>query len=115
MVNYNTRVNDWNMLLKTPFLLDMTLPYNVEKEEWDVIVVDAPAGWNDHDPGRMKSIFHSSKLIKKSGDIFIHDCNREVEDIYCNKFLQKENLRIEIKAPNGFLRHYHMTNLITQT
>ena len=54
---------------------------------------------HDQSPGRMKSIFHSSKLIKDSGDIFVHDCNREVEDIYCNRFLGKENLKLEIEAP----------------
>ena len=97
------------MLLESPSLLDMTLPKNVEREEWDVILVDAPAGLNDQSPGRMKSIFLSSRLVKNSGDVFVHDCNREVEDIYCNNFLKKENLQIEISAPTGSLRHYHIS------
>ncbi len=109
LVNYNTQRNDWKMLLESPSFLDMTLPNNVEKEEWDVILIDAPESWNDQTPGRMKSIFLSSRLVKNPGDVFVHDCNREVEDIYCNNFLKKENLKIEIKAPNGFLRHYHIT------
>jgi glucuronoxylan 4-O-methyltransferase len=113
LVNYNTQRNDWKLLLESPSLLDMTLPNNVAKEEWDVIFVDAPEGWNDQTSGRMKSIYLSSKLVKNSGDIFVHDCNREVEDIYCNKFLKKENLKKEIKAPSGFLRHYHITNRST--
>lgn len=113
LVNYNTQRKDWKMLLGYPSLLNMTLPNDVEKEEWDVILVDAPTGWNDQTPGRMKSIFLSSRLVKNSGDIFVHDCNREVEDIYCNNFLRKENLRMEIKALIGFLRHYHITNRST--
>ena len=108
LVNYNTRRKDWKMLIENPSLLNMTLSNDIENEEWDVILVDAPAGWNSQKPGRMKSIFLSSRLIKNSGDIFVHDCNRKVEDIYCNIFLKKENLKTEIKAPLGYLRHYHI-------
>ncbi len=113
LVKYNTQISDWRMLLEHQSLLKMTLPNEVVKEKWDIIIIDAPEGWNDQTTGRMKSIYQSSRLIKKSGDIFVHDCNREVEDVYCNKFLKKENLKIEIKAPVGFLRHYHMTNRST--
>lgn len=110
LVSYDTQRKDWQTMLENKSLLEMTLPDDVEKEAWDVILVDAPAGWNNESPGRMKSIFLSSKLIQNSGDIFVHDCNREVEKIYCDKFLQKENLRLEIKAPIGFLRHYRIIN-----
>ena len=113
LVNYNTQRKDWKMLLEHPSLLDMTLCDDVEQEEWDVILVDAPAGWNDQTLGRMKSIFLSSRLIKTSGDVFVHDCDREVEDIYCNHFLKEENLKMEIEAPVGFLRQYHITNRST--
>lgn len=110
LVNYDTKRKDWKMFLEDTSLLNMTLPNEVGKEEWDVILVDAPTGDNDENPGRMKSIFLSSILIKNSGDIFVHDCDREVEDVYCNKFLRKENMIGEIRAPIGFLRQYHITN-----
>lgn len=110
LINYNTKRKDWKTFLEDTSLLNMTLPDDVEKEKWDIILVDAPAGYNDQNPGRMNSIFLSSKLIKNSGDVFVHDCDREVEDVYCNKFLKKENLKMEIKASIGFLRHYHITN-----
>jgi uncharacterized protein (TIGR01627 family) len=113
LVNYNTKRADWQMLLKYPSLLDMTLPNNVEKEEWDIILVDGPDGWNDQTPGRMKSIYLASRLVKNLGDIFVHDCNREVEDIYSNKFIKKDNLKIEVKAPVGLLRHYRIINRST--
>lgn len=113
LIDYNTKRSDWKILLHSPSLLDMTLPNNVEAEKWDVILVDGPDGQNDQSTGRMKSIFLSSRLIKDSGDIFVHDCNREVEDIYCNRFLKKENLKKEIKGPVGCLRHYHITNRST--
>ncbi len=107
-VIYNTRREDWRMLLESPFLLNMSLPDDVEKEEWDVILVDGPEGWKDHHPGRMKSIYLSSRLIKDSGHIFVHDCDREVEDAYCSRFLKNQNLEKEIKGPYGLLRHYKM-------
>ena len=63
LVNYNTRRKDWKVLLESPSLFNMALPNDVEKEEWDVVLVDGPAGWNDKTPGRMKSIFLSLRLI----------------------------------------------------
>jgi len=110
LIDYNTKRKDWRTYLNNPSLLSMPLPDDVEKEQWDVILVDAPAAYQDENSGRMKSIFLSSKLIGNSGDIFVHDCDREVEDVYCNKFLKKENFKKEIKAKAGLLRHYQITN-----
>lgn len=98
-VIYDTQIKDWEHLLEHPSLLHMDVPIAVERQAWDVILVDAPGGWHDQTPGRMKSIFLSSKLIKNSEDIFFHDCNRKIEDMYCNKFLGKENLKIETELP----------------
>lgn len=109
-VHYDTQRKDWKTYLNDTSLLKMTLPDAVEKEKWDVILVDAPAGYTDETPGRMSSIFLSSKLIRHAGDIFVHDCEREVEDAFCNTFLKSENLKMEIQAQFGLLRHYHMTN-----
>jgi len=106
LVNYNTRRKDWKKLLENKSYLNMSLPDDIEKEKWDIILVDAPAGFRDEHPGRMKSIFISSKLIKALGDVFVHDCNREVEDVYCNEFLRKENLIRETKGKISRLRHY---------
>lgn len=107
LVNYNTQRSEWVTLLKSPALSDMILPNEVTNEDWDVIIVDGPAGWNDKTPGRMKSIYQSSQLVKNSGDVFVHDCERPVEYVYSNKFLKQENLKTEIKAPDGgLLRHY---------
>ena len=98
--------------MATPKLLELPLPGDVLEKKWDIILVDAPGGWNDETPGRMQSIYMSSKLIKTKGEIFVHDCEREIEDIYCNKYLKVENLIQEIKTFKGnrFLRHYQMMN-----
>ena len=110
-VDYKTKRKNWKELLDSPDLLDLELPDEVANNKWDVILVDAPAGWSGNKPGRMKSIFLSSKLINKAGDVFVHDCNRQVEDIYSNKFLKKRNLNKEIKSLFGNLRHYQMKSL----
>lgn len=114
LVSYNTIRKDWKNLLETPSLLNSTLLNELGKEGWDIILVDAPAGFDDLQPGRMKSIYMSSKLIKNSGDIFIHDCDREVEDIYSNHFLKKENLQMEVRGSNGIgsLRHYQIKDIL---
>jgi len=108
LVHYDTQKKDWKTFLENTSLLNMTLPDEIEKEKWDVILIDGPSGWKDHEPGRMKSIFLASRLIRKPGDVFVHDCDREVEDAFCNKFLGKDNLKMESRAPKGILRHYHI-------
>ncbi len=110
LVNYHTKRGDWRVLLDSPALLEMTLPDQVEDEKWDIILVDAPQGTSDQTPGRMKSIYLASRLVKNLGDVFVHDCHREVEDVYSTAFLKKENLVTEIKSPGGFLRHYCITH-----
>lgn len=110
LIDYDTIITDWKMLLESPPLLETALPDELGKEGWDIILVDAPEGWHDQTPGRMKSIYFASKLINDHGDVFVHDCNREIEDIYCTTFLKKENLKREENGPCGLLRHYHINS-----
>ena len=100
-VKYYTKREDWKKLLKNPEKLMMKLPKEVLDTKWDVILVDAPRGWKDGQPGRMQSIYTTSKLMK-NGHVFVHDCDREVEAYYSNKFLKKKNFVKEVKG----LRHY---------
>lgn len=110
LIRYDTQRKDWRKFLEDASLLNTALPDNVEKEKWDIILVDGPSGWKDYQPGRMKSIFLASRLIGKSGDIFVHDCDREVEDAFCSQFLGKDNLRMENRSRIGFLRLYRKVN-----
>lgn len=79
--NYKKTMND-NLLL-------LDLPQFVKDTKWDIIVVDAPAGNKLHLPGRMQSIFTAKKLSNKNTNIFVHDCDRKVEDLYTTEFLGK--------------------------
>jgi hypothetical protein len=106
LVNYDTKIEKAKELLNQPEKLIMDFPNKLADVEWDVILVDAPTGWGDGTTGRMKSIFAASKMVK-SGHVFVHDCERDVEIMYCDKILKPENFVQEIKATDsGYLRHY---------
>jgi len=102
IVKYTTKRKNWKKLLKNKKKLFLKLPKEITEIKWDVILVDAPRGWRDDQPGRMQSIYMASKLIKKKGHIFVHDCWREVEAVYSDKFLLRKNLIKQVQS----LRHY---------
>lgn len=111
-IDYKSQRKDWKKLIDLSHELNIDLPNEITDKEWNVIIVDAPKGSSDSSPGRMKSIFLASKLISDHGDVFVHDCDREVEDIYSTKFLKKNNLVKEIKSPKGDLRHYKISSFL---
>ncbi|KAK4260112.1 hypothetical protein QN277_003270 [Acacia crassicarpa] len=84
------------------------LPNHVYELSWDVILVDGPRGdWPDA-PGRMAAIFTAGVLArsKKGGNpkthVFVHDFGGEVEKLYGNEFLCKQNMVEESET----LGHY---------
>jgi hypothetical protein len=64
-IHYGTRLSDWKSLLDHPDKLKLDLPETITGTSWDMIIVDGPAGFHDRKPGRMKSIFAASQLVKK--------------------------------------------------
>jgi glucuronoxylan 4-O-methyltransferase len=101
-VDYQSRLGQWRGMLDSAEVFNLALPFEVVTEKWDVILVDAPAGWNDSGAGRMKSIAAASRLAGESSDVFVHDCDRIVERTYCDKYLKAENQVSQV----GKLRHY---------
>ena len=84
-------------------ILSLDLPDMVRNTKWDIILVDAPAGWGDKHPCRMKSIYEAYNLPKNENvDIFVHDSERDIETKYCNYFL-KPNYKLvkEVVDPKG--------------
>lgn len=79
-------------------LLD--LPSIVYDYKWDIILVDSPEGGKNCHPGRMQSIYTAKILSSPGTNIFIHDCDREVEDTYSKTMFK--NLKKELTK----LRHY---------
>jgi len=105
LVTYGTRRSQWKALLDAPpHALALPLPARVEANDWDVVIVDAPAGWSDDSPGRMKSIHLAARVAAAGADVFVHDCDREVEQACCDRFLGRAHLVAEI----GRLRHYRV-------
>src|SRR5580698_9796876 len=72
---------------------------------WDVVLVDGPAGYENGTPGRMKSIYEASRLVKPHGRIFLHDQEREVEREYADRYLLRQNIVAEVTG-RALLRHY---------
>ena len=76
----------------------MDHPEQLKDIVWDFILVDSP--W-DGSHGRMQSIYLASKLLKKNHtQIFLHDCDRWVENIY-GRFFFGDNFKQFTK-----LRHF---------
>ncbi|XP_023764957.1 glucuronoxylan 4-O-methyltransferase 1 [Lactuca sativa] len=67
------------------------LPEEVYEVEWDLIMVDAPTGYHDEAPGRMKAIYTAGLMARNreegETDVFVHDVNRVVEDEFSKVFL----------------------------
>lgn len=104
-VSYTTRRRQWKRLLKRGDLLFMTdLPNEILATKWDVIFVDTPAGNKPGLPGRMKSIYTASVLAFRGvdTDVFVHDCDRQVEQVYCDTFFGDPLLIKKVLK----LRHY---------
>jgi uncharacterized protein (TIGR01627 family) len=82
--------------------LNIDLPDIVLNTNWDIILVDSPEGGKNCHPGRMQSIYAAKHLSKLGTEIFIHDCDREVEDIYSKTMFN--NLIKQLTK----LRHYRV-------
>jgi glucuronoxylan 4-O-methyltransferase len=120
---YPRRIKEWRSLLDDESQLDIPIPEEVSSKKWDIIFVDGPLG--NYNPkktylegkepcGRMYSLYMASKLVKSGGYVLVHDCCRDIEIAYSDKFLKNENLVEELKggyrAGKGVLRKYKMEN-----
>jgi SAM-dependent methyltransferase len=81
-VHYDTRVDEWQKLINHPEKLELKLPADIRETTWDTVLVDGPAGYAPDKPGRMKSIYEASRLVKPGGSVFVHDSEREAERVW---------------------------------
>jgi len=78
-VTYETQRHDWQAQLEgTLAVSELRLPAEVAGRRWDVVLVDAPAGYDDETPGRVQSIGAASSL-SSGGPVFVDGCDRELE------------------------------------
>ncbi|XP_074278764.1 arabinogalactan O-methyltransferase 2-like [Silene latifolia] len=69
-----------------------SLPDEVYEREWDVIMIDAPRGWEPDHPGRMAAIYSMAVMARartRPGNthVYLHDVNRQVEKTFGMEFL----------------------------
>ena len=105
-VTYGMKLKEWKEVIESRERLVMSLPGDLSEGSWDAILVDAPRGHNENTPGRMQSIFMASELVGPHGHVFVHDCQRMVEGLCCDSFLNDMHLVAELPDPGGTFRHY---------
>jgi len=93
LIEYTTCIDQYKTLLNefnnnNYKNLELSVPSFLYNISWDMIFVDGPPGNKKNSIGRMQSIYTAYKLANKNTDIFIHDCDRVVEDTY-TKFMFK--------------------------
>jgi len=104
-VSYKTKLTEYIEILSDyksgiTDRLELEVPNIVKKIRWDYILVDSPEGWLNSHSGRMQSIYMAMVLANDETGIFVHDCDREVEDLYT-----KEMFKTEIRKLNK-LKHF---------
>ena len=82
--------------------LEIRLPDIVFETKWDVIFVDSPTGFANYCPGRMQSIFSAQKISNLTTDIFVHACDREVEDTYTKEMFLVVNQLTKLRHLKKF-------------
>ena len=100
---YNSGINN----------LKLNLPNDVTNTKWDIIIVDAPAGYGKDMPCRMKSIYESYNLSNDNHDVdvFVHDAQREIEKMYTEYFFKQYNhIKTFDDGEHGVLQHYRSVN-----
>jgi len=106
--SYWTRARFWKLYTLRPQWLEMKkLGSRVYDEDWKVIFVDSPQGYNLKCPGRMQSIYTASVLARKNRekvDVLVHDCDRTIEREYADRYLGVSNLVHEVDN----VRHYRL-------
>ena len=97
-VQYHTRVVDWPAQLDAGDALRLDLSEAIKARRWDVILVDGPSGGQDNLPGRAQSIVTARWLVAPGGKIFVHDCDRPLEQQFCARYLDERRRFVSVRG-----------------
>ena len=75
------------------------------QEKYDVIVIDAPTGYNNQCPGRLLPIYWAKQMLNKGGIIYVDDCNRPLEKYAIEKYF-KDNKKEYFNERTGLIKIY---------
>ena len=87
-VTYGTTLTNWRKDIAS--IPQLELPDDVQNFQWDIILVDAPAGNKNDDPGRLQSINAAANIANAGSFVLVHDCNRELEQQCSSTYLGEE-------------------------
>ena len=96
-VQYKTVLSKYQEYLDDVTWLEMDLPQIVNNTSWDVIFVDGPPGNKTTAHGRMQSIYAAWKLADENTEVFVHDCDRTVENAYTRHFFETKKDLVKLR------------------
>ena len=105
-VKYKTKIQDYKKYGFNDEVLLLDLDKNIQNENWDIIIVDAPLGhqpprkWSG--PGRMSSLFTAKTLSKNAKCIVVDDFSRRIEMLYSLEYFGDENLKFVVEDKLAF-------------
>jgi len=105
LINYGTERKEWAWFLKHEWALSLDLPPEIRNTSWDIIIVDGPQAYNSESPGRMRSIFASTTLYAPQADVFVDDCDREVESAFVERYIAREKGVVQANSSERF-KHF---------
>lgn len=91
-IDYGGRTVAQSLPIREEELAVYSLPSVLNAHEWDVILVDGPAGYNRAAPGRSLSIYWASLIACERTHVFLDDYHRPLEKAYGDHFLRSRRL-----------------------
>ncbi len=77
-----------SMALTDEQLARCVIPDDIRYVEWDVILVDAPPGYEPQLPGRAVAIYWASRMADRRTHVFVDDYDRPLEAAFADRFLR---------------------------
>ena len=84
------------------YLNKFKIPNEIKMVEWDIIIIDGPAGYTKEQPGRAIPIYWASQISTNNTFIFIDDSKRNLESKLITKYIGRTSNTIELEGRGRF-------------